>query len=294
MRWLITGGSGMLGTDLARALETRGYEVYQVGHRALDITDGETVDRYVDEIRPAVIANCAAYTKVDDCESNVDLAMKINGWSVEQLADAADRNDSLLLQISTDFVFDGSTREPYEINAPVGPLSVYGRSKLEGEERARLTKSHVVLRTSWLFGASGWNFVEAIKKQIVSGKTTLRVVDDQVGSPTFTPHLATAAIAIAERVAEKSELGGTYHYSDAPACTWFDFASAIVEEMIAEGTAPADTRIDRTSSDEFPRPATRPPYSVLSTERYQHVTGLDPESWRDGLTEYFVEKRGES
>jgi len=291
MRWLITGGNGMLGTDLGRLLEDRGDEVFQVGHRALDISDKETVDRYVDEIRPDVIANCAAYTKVDDCETNVDHAMKINGWSVEQLADASNRNDSLLIQVSTDFVFDGDSDRPYEINHPVAPLSVYGKSKLEGEERSRLSKRHVILRTSWLFGPNGWNFVEAIRKQILSGNTSLRVVVDQRGCPTYTPHLAMAMIRLADRVTEDSELGGVYHYSDAPPCTWFDFAAAIVDEMLADGSAPADARVDPTTSAEFPRPARRPAYSVLSTERYERVTGHAPDSWRDGLREYFEKIR---
>lgn len=291
MRWLITGGNGMLGTDLGRALEERGDEVFQVGHRALDISDKETVDRYADEILPDVIVNCAAYTKVDDCETNVDHAMKINGWAVEQLADAANRHDALLVQVSTDFVFDGTSTVPYEITDPVAPLSVYGKSKLEGEERARLAKRHVVLRTSWLFGANGWNFVEAIRKQILSGRTTLRVVDDQRGCPTYTPHLANAIVRLSDCVRAENELGGTYHYCDSPHCTWFDFATAIVDEMLADGSAPAGTHVDRTTTAEFPRPARRPAYSVLSTERYRHVTGHEPESWRDGLAEYFEATR---
>lgn len=291
MRWLITGGKGMLGTDLARALEERGDEVARADLDTLDITDKEAVDRQVDGFRPDVLVNCAAFTKVDDCETSVDTAMKVNGWAVEQLADAARRNDSLLVQISTDFVFDGSMRRPYEITDQVAPLSVYGRSKLEGEERARLAPRHVVLRTSWLFGTSGWNFVEAIRKQVLSGRTTLRVVDDQRGCPTYTPHLASAILRIADRAFADPELGGTYHYSDAPDCTWFDFAAAIVEEMQADGSAPADARVERTTSAEFPRPATRPAWSVLSTERYRRVTGHEPESWRDGLAEYFEATR---
>jgi dTDP-4-dehydrorhamnose reductase len=277
----------MLGTDLARALAERGDEVFRADLDTIDITDKDAVDRHVDRIRPDVLVNCAAFTKVDDCETSVDTAMKVNGWAVEQLADATRRNDSLLVQISTDFVFDGASRRPYEVTDRVAPLSMYGTSKLEGEERARLAPRHVVLRTSWLFGRAGWNFVEAIRKQVLSGRTTLRVVDDQRGCPTYTPHLAGAIVRIADRVVADPALGGTYHYCDAPACTWFDFATAIVEQMQRDGSAPPDARVERTTSAEFPRPATRPAYSVLSTERYQRVTGAEPESWRDGLAEYF-------
>jgi len=173
----------------------------------------------------------------------------------------------------------------------VAPLSVYGRSKLEGEERARLARRHVVLRASWLFGTAGWNFVEAIRKQVLSGRTTLRVVDDQRGCPTYTPHLSLAIARLAARVADEPGLGGTYHYAGVPACTWFDFAAAIVEEMQADGSAPPDARVEPTTTAEFPRPAQRPAYSVLSTERNQRVTGCEPESWRDGLREYFEATR---
>jgi len=290
MRFLITGNKGMLGTDLAQALEERGDEVVGIDKDVVDITDAEAVDRVVGESRPDVIVNCAAYTQVDDCEANEALASKVNGWAVESLADAANRAGALLVQISTDFVFDGSATRPYEINDRVAPISAYGRSKLEGEERARIAKSHVVLRTSWLFGVRGWNFVEAIRKQVLLGRKELRVVTDQRGCPTFTPHLAQAIVRLSDIVKASPELGGIYHYSDAPECAWFDFATAIVDEMKREGSATADVEVLPTTADAFPRPAKRPAYSVLSPERYRRVTGCEPESWVDGLSDYFAKR----
>jgi dTDP-4-dehydrorhamnose reductase len=290
MRFLITGNKGMLGTDLAQALEERGDEVFGVDKDVLDITDAEAVGRLVSDTRPDVIVNCAAFTQVDDCESNEEVATKVNGWAVETLADAANRADALLVQISTDFVFDGSATSPYEINAPVAPLSAYGRSKLEGEVRARLAARHVILRTSWLFGTRGWNFVEAIRKQVLLGRTELRVVTDQRGCPTYTPHLASAIVRLSAIEREDRALGGVYHYSDAPECTWFDFASAIVGEMKREGSAGAEVAVLPTTSDAFPRPAKRPAYSVLSTARYRSVTGCSPESWVEALAEYFAKR----
>ena len=288
MRFLITGNKGMLGTDLSQALEERGDEVFGVDKDVLDITDAEAVERCVGGIRPDVIVNCAAYTQVDDCEANEAIASKVNGWAVESLADAANRAGALLVQISTDFVFDGSATRPYEINDPVAPISAYGRSKLEGELRARIAKNHVVLRTSWLFGVRGWNFVEAIRKQVLLGRTELRVVTDQRGCPTFTPHLSRAIVRLSDLAKASPELGGTYHYSDAPECAWFDFASAIVDAMKREGSAGEGVRVLPTTSAEFPRPAKRPAYSVLSHERYRSVTGCEPESWIDGLADYFA------
>jgi len=164
---------------------------------------------------------------------------------------------------------------------------MYGASKLEGEARARLASRHIILRTSWLFGAHGWNFVEAIRKQILAGRTELRVVTDQRGCPTYTPHLANAIVRLAELARQDRTLEGVYHYSDSPECAWFEFASAIVEEMKREGSADPATRVLPATSADFPRPAKRPAYSVLSPERYRRVTGCEPESWIDGLADYF-------
>jgi dTDP-4-dehydrorhamnose reductase len=273
-RWLITGGTGMVATDLRAALHDRGVDVVAPGKGDLDITDFAAVKRMVDEQRPSVIINCAAYTKVDAAEANENLATAINGSAVELLAKAA--GDALLVQISTDFVFDGTKRTPYEINDPTSPLSAYGRSKLLGEQSVMDAQRFLLVRTSWLFGVHGPNFVEAIRNQIAKGNS-LRVVDDQRGRPTYTPHLAEAIIRLVTCGAT-----GIVHYADQPECTWYDFARAIAEEMAAT------VRIDPVSTAEFPRPATRPAYSVLSTARYEHLTGVKPASWREGLREYFA------
>jgi len=284
MRWLITGAGGMAGHDVRRALDIRGEEVVALTKSELDITDQRRVSAAVAEARADVIVNCAAYTKVDQAESEESLANAINGSAVELLAHAANENDALLVQISTDFVFDGAKRSPYEVNDETNPLSVYGRSKLLGEHAASHARKHAIVRTSWLFGTHGSNFVEAIRNQIRKGTDPLRVVTDQRGRPTYTPHLAEAIV----RIANNPDARGVVHYADADECSWFDFASAIVEELQSGTTMKAVT------TDEFPRPATRPAYSVLSTERYERLTGVRPAPWREGLREYLLECGGDS
>ena len=280
MSWLITGAGGMVGSDLHDALAMRGEDVVALKKSDLDIADSRAVAAAAADAHPSIIVNCAGYTRVDDAESNERLANAINGSAVELLAQAANSLDALLVHISSDFVFDGRKGSPYEINDRPAPLSIYGRSKLMGELAATHARRHVVVRTSWLFGANGPNFVEAIRKQINKGTNPLRVVNDQRGRPTYTPHLAEAIIRIANL-----DTRGIIHYADEPECTWYNFARAIVEELGAHVT------VNPVATAEFPRPATRPAYSVLSTERYERLTGVKPEAWREGLREY-LEVRG--
>ena len=263
----------MLGTDLRNELTERDEAVAALSRSDLDVTDSRLVSAAVREHAPDVIVNCAAYTKVDLAETEEAAANAINGSAVELLAHAANEAGARLIQVSTDFVFDGSKREPYEVTDPTNPLSAYGRSKLLGEIAATHAEKHLVVRTSWLFGTHGPNFVEAIRNQIRKGTSPLRVVSDQRGRPTYTPHLARALVRLGMQEAQ-----GVVHYADADECSWFDFACAI-----ADGSG---TEVVPVSTEEFPRPAKRPAYSVLSTERYERLTGVSPDSWREGLREY--------
>ena len=268
---MITGAGGMLGTDLQDELASRDETVAALSRADLDITDSRLVNQAIAEYEPDVIINCAAYTRVDQAESEEAAANAINGSAVELLAAAANEAGALLVQVSTDFVFDGAKRQPYGVDDATHPLSVYGRSKHLGEIAAGHAQQHLIVRTSWLFGVHGPNFVEAIRNQIRKGVESLRVVDDQRGRPTYTPHLARAIVRLVTQGAR-----GVVHYADADECSWYDFACAI---------APGFT-IHPVSSDEFPRPAKRPAYSVLSTDRYESLTGVTADSWREGLREY--------
>jgi dTDP-4-dehydrorhamnose reductase len=263
MRTLITGARGMLGRDLVAACALRGHDVYPAGHAELDVTDGEACEEVVAEVRPKTVINCAAWTDVDGAEEHEDEALRVNRDGARNVAEAA----GAVVYVSTDYVFDGAKGEPYVESDPVNPLSAYGRTKLAGERAiAAANPRHHIVRTSWLFGPSGANFVETILR-LAGERDELRVVDDQVGKPTFTGHLAPALLELAA-----SEDFGIHHRAGGGQCSWFEFASAIVEE------AGLDCRVEPCPTAELPRPAPRPAFSALA--------GGDLPSWRRGLREY--------
>src|ERR1043165_9314616 len=247
----------MAGTDLREALALRDEPVVALTKSDLDITDSRCVARCVDAARPDVIVNCAAYTKVDQAEADESVATAINGSAVELLAQAANDAGALLVQLSTDFVFDGTKRTPYEINDATHPLSAYGRSKLLGELAATHAENPWISPPSGLFGTHGPNLVEAIRRQFRLGNP-LRVVSDQRGRPTYTPHLAEAILRIVANDAR-----GIVHYADEDECTWYDFACAIAPEV---KTTPVSTK-------EFPRPPPPPPAPRIRCSRRSATSG---------------------
>src|SRR5262245_48428301 len=278
-RVLVTGASGMLGSDLVYLLTVAGWDVLARPKAELDIADSPQVSRAVRELRPDVVVNCAAFTKVDDCETD-PRAFQVNAEGVANLADACGHVGAQLVQISTDFVFDGTRNEPYREDDPVNPLSAYGRSKRAGEEEAMRLPGSLVVRASWLFGRSGWNFIEAILKQVEAGKDRLSVVVDQVGRPTATTDLSEALAALLEAGAS-----GVYHFANRGEVSWNEFAREIL--WLAGRT---DVAVDPTTSEALARPARRPAYSVLDTGRYERVTGQPIRHFRDPLAEYLARR----
>ena len=273
VRGLIFGAGGLLGQALARELDRRGDPFLALDRAAADVTDPGRVQDAVGSFAPEVIYNCAAFTRVDDCEERVELAHQVNGLAVAHLAQAARAAGAALVHVSTDFVFDGHARAPYREESPVAPLQVYGRSKVEGERAALAWERALVVRTSWLFGAGAPSFVGTIVR-LLTKPAPLRVVDDQVGCPTYAPYLARALRDLAERSAR-----GVVHYRNAPAVSWHGFA---VE--IARRVAPG-REVAAVSTAAFPRPALRPAYSVLDVERFEAIAGRRVEPWRQGLDE---------
>jgi dTDP-4-dehydrorhamnose reductase len=273
MRYLITGASGMLGQDLQATLAGRA--VTPLARAELDITDQEAVDAAVAD--HDVIINCAAYTKVDDAETHEDLAYAVNATGAANLARAAAAAGARLVQLSTDYVFDGTAVAPYPEDAPLKPVSAYGRTKAAGERlAAELNPGRTLLvRAAWLYGAHGPNFA-ATMLRLAGEREELTVVDDQVGQPTWTIDLARQIVALVDSGAT----AGTFHATNSGRASWFDFAQAIFSEA---GLDPA--RVKPTDSSRFVRPAPRPAFSVLGHAAWARV-GLTPlRGWREALAD---------
>ena len=279
-RILLTGAGGMLGSELAPVLAGAGHEVFARPKSDLDITNESEVSRAFRDIQPHVVVNCAAFTRVDDCESD-PRALEVNARGVELLAARCLRLKAHLVQVSTDFVFDGSKRTPYSEEDPPNPISAYGAGKLKGEEAALRVPSGLVVRSSWLFGVGGWNFIEAILKQAEAGRRRLTVVNDQAGRPTATPDLSEAILALIEAWAV-----GIYHFANRGDVTWFDFAREILA-LSGHG----NVEVAPIDSASLGRPARRPAYSVLDTSRYEKVTARPVRHYRDALVEYLARRK---
>lgn len=281
MRWLITGSYGQLGTDLQRVLaESVDEVVHAVDVDVLDITDSGAVARCVEEFVPDVLVNAAAFTAVDSAESNEQTAYLVNATGPAVLAAAVARVGGRLIHVSTDYVFAGDGTRPYEVDDVPDPRSAYGRTKLAGEVAVRelLPLASYVVRTAWVYGGMGANFVKTMAR-LEREKDTVSVVDDQRGSPTWSADLARALVELAR----SSAAPGIYHCTGAGDTTWHGFTQAIFEELGAD-----PVRVLPTTTDAFPRPAPRPAYSVLSDTAWQ-AAGLTPmPAWRDALHTAFL------
>lgn len=280
-RWLVTGAGGQLGTDLLAVLSTAdGVTAAGLARSDVDITVESEVEAAVADVRPAVVCNAAAYTAVDAAEADEPTATLVNATAAGHLARACARHGARLLQVSTDYVFAGDATQPYDVDDPVGPRSAYGRSKLAGERavRAALPGGSYVVRTAWLYGAAGGNFVRTIAR-LERDRETIEVVDDQRGSPTWSADLARGLVALGRSTAPP----GVYHCTNAGDTTWYGLARAVFAELGAD-----PDRVRPTTTDRFPRPAPRPAYSVLSSSVWL-AAGLPPlPPWRDALAGAFA------
>ncbi len=266
----------MLGTDVCKAATDAGLEVFGYDHARLDVGDAEAVEGAVRRAGPDVVINCAAWTDVDGAEASHEAALRVNGEGAGNVARAAAGCGAWMVHVSTDYVFDGSKGEPYVESDPVAPVSEYGRTKLEGELAVarEAPAAHTIVRSSWLFGTTGRCFPKTILR-LAAERDELTVVADQVGCPTFTPHLADALIELGRT----RRLPGAVHVAASGACSWFEFAKAIVD------SAQLPSEVKPAVTSDVPRPAPRPPYSVLRSER-EDAPEL-PE-WRQGLTEFMA------
>jgi dTDP-4-dehydrorhamnose reductase len=275
---LVTGAGGMLARAVTPALERAGHTVAALTRAQLDVTDAARVRAAVVATRPDWACHLAAYTDVDGCETNTEHALRVNGDAAGHVAAAARAADAAVLAISSDYVFPGDDPRPRREDDAVGPVSAYGRSKLAGEAAVRAANPcHLIVRTAWLYGRGGKNFVDTIRDRALAG-TPLAVVDDQHGAPTWTVDLAAALVELMER-----DVTGTLHVTNGGACTWHEFAREICAQVGAR------VEVARQSSAQLARPAKRPAYSVLDTGRLTQALGHGLPHWRDALVRYVAQ-----
>ncbi len=267
-RILVTGANGMLARDLCPMLEDADFEVIETTRNELDVTDELQVRRVISDVKPDYVIHCAAYTNVDKAEEEPETAELVNAKSAEYIAKACNSNNAVMIYISTDYVFDGTKKTPYVPDDTTNPTGAYGLSKLHGEEAVRkFCPAHYIIRTSWLYGHHGKNFVETMIS--LAEKTELKVVDDQVGCPTWTVDLSDAIISFID----EEPPFGTYHACGAGSTSWYGFAKEIFDLMSL------NVNLIPCTTEEFPRPAKRPAYSVMDNE------GL-LRDWKQALQEY--------
>ena len=296
-RWLVTGAAGMLGRDLTNLLRARGEDFTPLARADLDITDLPAVAKAVHEVKPDVVVNCAAWTAVDAAEDHEEDALAINGYGAANLAAACAEAGALLIHPSTDYVFDGHASSPYAEDAPAAPAGAYGRTKLAGEQAVQeiLPDASYVVRTAWLYGAHGKNFVKTMLR-LASNGTAPGVVADQHGQPTWTTDVAAQLVALIDRSAPP----GIYHATSSGQTTWFGFAEEIFK--LYHSSVPEDQNQDqgqKTNSErplvsprpittaDYPTPAKRPAYSVLSHSAW-HEAGITPiGDWKEALSRAF-------
>jgi dTDP-4-dehydrorhamnose reductase len=279
MKVMVTGALGQVGRAFVNAVPA-GTQIIAVAHGDLDIGVAAAVERLVDSTQPDVIVNAAAYTAVDRAETEVEQARLVNTVGPAHLARAAARRGARLIHISTDFVFDGMSSVPYRPDDPTNPLSVYGATKLAGEEAVRefLAERSVVLRTAWVYDAAGRNFLLTMLR-LMREHGMVRVVADQFGTPTAAHSIASAIWAL---IANPT-LAGTYHWTDSGVASWYDFAVAIAEEWALATKAESPAKVIPIGATEYPTPAQRPRFSVLDKTSTIAALGITPFHWRQNL-----------
>jgi len=284
MKILLTGITGQVGQELQDLLPAKG-EVIGVGREKMDLANPDSIRQVIEEIQPEVIVNASAYTAVDKAETEIEQAKAINGEAPRIMAASAQKLGARIIHISTDYVFDGKKNTPYLEEDETNPIGSYGKSKQEGEKGVREESDrHVILRTAWVYGARGHgNFVKTMLR-LGKDREELRVVADQVGSPTWAKNIAEAIIGLIE-----SEAVGTYHFTNSGVASWYDFAVAIFEEAENIGYPLKIKEVIPITTSEYPTPAQRPAYSVLSHGKITKQLGKYPIHWRTSLRKMLAE-----
>jgi dTDP-4-dehydrorhamnose reductase len=276
---LIVGANGQLGTDMQKMANERGITCNGIDFPDIDITKKESVRYVIETEKPTIVINCAAFTAVDDCETKKEIAYKVNGDGCGILAQESHRINARLIHISTDYVFDGTKKTPYVESDNPSPATEYGKSKLDGEKQiVKYADNYQIYRIAWLYGLNGNNFVKTIRNAALKKQGTgdgLKVVNDQFGSPTWTVDVCSQIFA-----AMNLDLCGIFHCTSEGSCTWYDFAKAIVD---AYGI---NTPVNACTTEEYPRPAPRPKFSVLENERLKKAGVNTMPHWQDAFNSF--------
>lgn len=291
---LITGAHGQLGQSFARLRVSTdpGVELVMLGRAELDITQADSISWALEQHRPDVVINTAAYTAVDKAESEPETAQLINGIAPGLLASACAERGIGLIHVSTDYVFDGLAKQPYTEDAPTQPASVYGQSKLAGEQEVLATlPSAVILRTSWVFSQFGNNFLKTMLR-LGQERTELNIVDDQIGGPSYAPHIAQVLLQLAERLYESKQgsgkqqsPSGVFHFAGQPSVSWYGFAQEIFDQAVKLGLLTQAPRLTAISTSQYPTPAKRPAQSSLQQGRLDALLGTEhiERNWQQGI-----------
>lgn len=274
---LINGSKGMLGRELVSLFRKSGYDVTGYDLRELDITDSDACEASIEKIQPKIVINAAAYTDVDKAEEEKEKAIQVNGDGAGYLAQASAKIGALIVYFSTDYIFDGKKKDPYTEDDKPNPISAYGKSKLKGEEKTKKENdNYLIIRTEWLYGRYGKNFVKSIIDAASRGKE-LKVVSDQVGSPTCAVDLAAATLRLIKKKAK-----GIINFTSSGDTTWYDFAELILKKLKID-----TVKVTPISSADLKRPAKRPANSRLALDKYKKTTGEKPPDYKDALNRYF-------
>ena len=274
MKILVLGANGMLGSEIVRSFRSF-FEVTAFGENEADITDQASIQKKINEVKPEVVINAAAYTDVDGCEKDKDLTIKVNALGVKNIAEACKGTGSKIVHISTDYIFDGTSRRPYKEDDKTNPINFYGESKLRGENYIKeVFENFLIIRSEWLYGSGGKNFVNLVTKKARDGEK-LKVVNDQVGAPTYTKDLAEAILALL-----KKDCRGIYNAANEGNCSWFEVACKIVELLKLK------TTVDPILTTESNRIAKRPCYSVLNCNKLKRDTGFVFRTWDEALKDF--------
>lgn len=281
MKILLTGGSGQVGTEFRR--RAQGLDLLAPARSEFDLSRPETLSAWLEDRQPDVILSVGAYTAVDRAEDEPELAFRVNRDAVAVMAGYAQQHGKPLVQLSTDYVFDGGQSEPYRETDTTGPTGVYGASKLAGEVAARAAEHHLILRVSWVFAAHGGNFVRTMLR-FGAEREVLRVVDDQFGGPTWAGHIAQALRILVDRLGTGESLpSGTWHHAGEPHVSWCRFAREVLTKAHVRGLIPRVPRVDAIATHEYPTKARRPANSRLDNRAAERDLGLKAPDWQQGL-----------